>query len=120
MNLLIKLSKVPFIFLIRGYQLFVSPLFVGHCRYHPTCSQYAAIAIDTHGVMKGVSLIIKRIVRCQPWGSWGFDPEPPASPPASRIQESNRGPGIGNNITPERSQHDLTKKKLFSFIENEI
>ena len=112
MNLLIKLSKVPIIFLIRGYQLFVSPLFVGHCRYHPTCSQYAANAIDIHGVMKGISLTIKRIVKCQPWGSWGFDPVPPAS----TKHEINGHPSMENCIAQEDSQHDVrTTKNVFLF-----
>ena len=76
---MIRLSKLPFILLIRGYQLFVSPLFVGHCRYHPTCSQYAANAIEVHGIIKGSWLTIKRLAKCQPWGGWGFDLVPPAS-----------------------------------------
>ena len=116
MNLLIKLSKFTIIFLIRGYQIFVSPLFVGHCRYHPTCSQYAANAIDIHGVVKGVSLTIERIVRCQPWGSWGFDPVPPAT----RKHESDRAPGVENSIAQKHSQHGLGKTKNPFFLKNEI
>lgn len=47
------------------------------CRYQPTCSQYMIEAIETHGVIKGVCLGTKRILRCHPWGGSGYDPVPP-------------------------------------------
>ena len=62
--------------LIRAYQLTVSPLMPGACRYFPTCSEFARQAIDTHGTAKGSWLAAKRLARCQPWGSWGYDPVP--------------------------------------------
>ena len=62
---------------IRGYQLFVSPLFSGHCRHDPTCSQYALIALGNHAPIKSIWLTIKRISRCHPWGTSGFEPVPP-------------------------------------------
>ena len=46
----------------------------GHCRYHPTCSQYALDAIDKYGPVKGTWRALKRISRCHPWGGSGFDP----------------------------------------------
>ena len=70
------MKKLP-IALIRFYQIFISPLCRGVCRYHPTCSQYMIEAIKTHGVIKGVWLGIKRICRCHPWGNSGYDPVPP-------------------------------------------
>ncbi len=47
------------------------------CRYIPTCSDYAIEAIETHGVIKGWYLSIKRIIRCNPFGKSGYDPVPP-------------------------------------------
>lgn len=64
------------IWLIRGYQKYVSPLTGRHCRYEPTCSQYAIEAIRIHGALRGGWLAFKRILRCNPFGGWGFDPVP--------------------------------------------
>ncbi len=64
------------ILLIRGYQLFISPLLGPHCRFHPSCSEYALIAIKTHGALYGLILAVKRIFRCHPWHPGGFDPVP--------------------------------------------
>ncbi|MDM8560107.1 membrane protein insertion efficiency factor YidD [Candidatus Parabeggiatoa sp. HSG14] len=61
---------------IRGYQLFISPWLGPHCRFYPSCSEYALIAINTHGVLRGLVLSIKRIFRCHPWHPGGFDPVP--------------------------------------------
>jgi putative membrane protein insertion efficiency factor len=62
--------------LIRLYQLILSPILPGSCRYAPSCSHYAAEAIEAHGVIPGCWLAIKRIVRCHPWGGEGYDPVP--------------------------------------------
>ena len=62
--------------LIRTYQLVISPVLGGSCRYQPTCSQYALDAIDLHGPFKGSWLAVRRVARCHPWGSSGFDPVP--------------------------------------------
>ena len=61
---------------IRFYQLFVSPLTPGYCRYWPSCSAYGMTAIARHGALKGGWLTLRRILRCHPWGGWGFDPVP--------------------------------------------
>lgn len=63
---------------IRGYQLFISPILPGSCRYRPTCSEYAMDAIAGHGPLRGGWLAFKRIMRCHPWAGWGYDPVPPA------------------------------------------
>jgi len=63
-------------FLIRGYQLAISPLFGPRCRFYPSCSQYAMEAIETHGARQGTWLTIKRISRCHPFHEGGFDPVP--------------------------------------------
>jgi len=60
--------------LIRFYQKWFSPLTTGHCRYFPTCSEYAAQAIGKYGVIKGWRLGIARILRCHPFHAGGYDP----------------------------------------------
>ncbi len=69
------LSKI-FISLIRFYQLFISPMLGPHCRFTPTCSQYALEAIKTYGPLKGIILTIKRISKCHPFHMGGHDPVP--------------------------------------------
>jgi putative membrane protein insertion efficiency factor len=66
----------PFIIIVRGYQKVISPLFPSTCRYQPTCSHYAIEALETHGLLRGGWLALKRIGRCHPWGSSGYDPVP--------------------------------------------
>ena len=63
--------------LIRFYQRQISPLFPPCCRFTPTCSQYALEAIQVHGAAKGVFLALKRILRCNPLFTGGYDPVPP-------------------------------------------
>ncbi|MDX2218882.1 MAG: membrane protein insertion efficiency factor YidD [Burkholderiales bacterium] len=64
------------ILLIRGYQYFLSP-FVGHqCRFTPTCSHYAVGAIQRHGALRGTWLAMRRLSKCHPWHTGGFDPVP--------------------------------------------
>src|SRR6185437_10849597 len=65
-----------FIFLIRGYQVGISPLLPASCRYYPTCSAYAIEAFERHGVSKGVRLTVSRILRCHPFRPGGYDPVP--------------------------------------------
>lgn len=73
-----NLLKKAIVFLIRTYQVTLSPRFSdGACRYTPTCSQYAIEAIEIHGVFKGSLLAIKRILRCNPFFKGGYDPVPP-------------------------------------------
>jgi putative membrane protein insertion efficiency factor len=63
-------------FLIRGYQLAISPLLGPRCRFYPSCSHYALEAIEIHGAVRGTWLALKRIGRCHPWNEGGFDPVP--------------------------------------------
>ena len=63
-------------YLIRGYQLAISPLLGPRCRFYPSCSHYAIEAIETHGSLHGVWLTVKRSSRCHPWHEGGFDPVP--------------------------------------------
>ena len=62
--------------LLRAYKLLISQLFTGSCRFHPSCSDYMSEAVRVHGAVKGVWMGIKRLARCHPLGSHGFDPVP--------------------------------------------
>ena len=59
---------------IKTYKYIISPLFGPSCRYLPTCSEYSIEALKTYGFIKGLSLSLKRIMSCHPWGNSGFDP----------------------------------------------
>jgi putative membrane protein insertion efficiency factor len=64
------------IFLIRGYQYVISPWLGNHCRFHPSCSQYAVTALRKHGAARGAWLAVRRLSRCHPWHEGGYDPVP--------------------------------------------
>jgi len=64
------------IFLIRLYQIILSPFVGQHCRFYPSCSAYSIEAVEKHGVLRGMWLSIKRISRCHPWHEGGIDPVP--------------------------------------------
>ncbi|XOZ32695.1 membrane protein insertion efficiency factor YidD [Halomonadaceae bacterium KBTZ08] len=66
--------------LIRAYQYGISPLMPPHCRHAPSCSEYAATAILQHGLLRGGSYALRRLFRCHPWGTSGYDPVPGTSP----------------------------------------
>ena len=61
---------------IRFYQREISPLCPPHCRYIPTCSEYALEAVEKYGAVKGTFLATKRILRCNPFHKGGYDPVP--------------------------------------------
>ena len=64
------------IFLIRTYQVHLAPLFGGCCRFEPSCSQYMIGALQEHGVIRGLALGIRRLLRCHPLHAGGWDPVP--------------------------------------------
>lgn len=70
------MMKRPFLWLLRGYKRFLSPLFPPACRFYPTCSDYAYQAIDKHGLAKGGLLAIRRLLKCHPFHEGGYDPVP--------------------------------------------
>lgn len=75
--------------LIRVYQWCLSPFMVPHCRYLPTCSDYAQEALAEHGLISGGTLALRRICRCHPWGGSGFDPVPAASDSSAASQTAS-------------------------------
>lgn len=80
------------ILLVRAYQITLSPLMGGACRFEPSCSRYMIGALETHGAFKGFLLGLWRIFRCHPFGDWGYDPVPPK--------------GKWKNVFPERPERD--------------
>ncbi|MBL6609875.1 MAG: membrane protein insertion efficiency factor YidD [Rhodobacteraceae bacterium] len=74
MTLLAQILALP----IKGYRLIFSPWVGRSCRFDPTCSTYALIALERHGAIKGSWLTVRRILRCHPWGAHGVDDVPDA------------------------------------------
>ncbi len=64
------------IHLIKAYQILLSPFVGNHCRFYPSCSNYAVEALEKHGFMKGFWLSLRRISHCHPWHEGGVDPVP--------------------------------------------
>jgi putative membrane protein insertion efficiency factor len=94
-------TKHILIFGVRLYQWLVSPVLkvvfgpLARCRFEPTCSVYAIEALRVHGALRGTWLALKRIGRCQPWGSCGHDPVP-ESKSEVRLPSSNALRTSGN------------------------
>lgn len=76
---------------IRGYQRHISPHLGSNCRFVPTCSQYAVEALQVHGTLKGSLLALWRILRCNPFCKYGFDPVPPKGCWINRERKLSRG-----------------------------
>jgi len=68
--------RATLVTLVKLYQYLLSPLVGSHCRFYPTCSEYAKAAIENHGVLRGSGLAARRLLRCHPWHPGGADPVP--------------------------------------------
>jgi putative membrane protein insertion efficiency factor len=75
---------------VRTYQWTVRPLIGPHCRFYPSCSDYAVDALRQHGAAKGSVLAVRRILRCNPWNEGGIDPVPSPGRPQPGQPESGR------------------------------
>jgi putative membrane protein insertion efficiency factor len=92
----------PLIWLIRGYQLVISPLRPPTCRYYPSCSSSAVTALETFGPVRGSWMAVRRIGRCHPWTPGGVDHVPLRDPVTGRPVPGTTGPrGIPDDTDPE-------------------
>ncbi|PYV69052.1 MAG: membrane protein insertion efficiency factor YidD [Acidobacteria bacterium] len=79
----LAIPKSVLLGLLRGYKRAISPMLLPSCRYVPTCSEYAAEAIDRHGALRGSAMAVWRLLRCHPFVKSGYDPVPdPVAPDA--------------------------------------
>ena len=76
MEIFTKSITLIIVGIIKFYQIIVSPVMGPSCRHYPTCSQYTIESLKTHGVLRGLYLSVRRIWRCRPGGSHGYDPVP--------------------------------------------
>jgi len=74
----VRLPATLLLLLLRGYQRFISPMTPPTCKFYPSCSQYAVIAVQRHGAIRGTRLAVWRLLRCNPWNLGGVDDVPPA------------------------------------------
>lgn len=81
-------SRWVLLAVIRAYSRFLSGWLGGQCRFAPTCSHYAEVAIGRHGATRGSMMAVWRVVRCNPYGGGGFDPVPPGRPSADQAYDA--------------------------------
>ena len=77
-HVVVRLPARLVLLLLRGYQRYWSPMRPATCKYYPSCSQYAVVAIGRHGLLRGSVLAAWRLLRCNPWSRGGVDDVPPA------------------------------------------
>jgi putative membrane protein insertion efficiency factor len=87
-----RIAKTVLLAALRGYKWAISPLFLPACRYTPTCSEYAAEAIEIHGVLRGSAMAVWRVLRCHPFVEGGYDPVSRNSKDA--VQEQTKSSSI--------------------------
>lgn len=86
--------RTALILLVKGYRLLLSPWLGSQCRFEPTCSAYALVALERHGALVGTYFTVRRLARCHPWCQGGADPVPAAPPRLfTRLLERPREPG---------------------------
>lgn len=97
----------PLIWLIRGYQLLISPLLGPSCKFYPSCSAYALTALERFGPVKGTWLAARRLLRCHPWSDGGVDhvPQRDADRPATPTTITSSGAPTG--ASRDRGSHEL-------------
>jgi len=88
-GLLRRLPQLVLLGLLRVYQTTISPLTGPTCRYYPSCSSYAVIAVQRHGALRGTWLALRRLGRCHPWTPGGVDDVPPAREKTSALDHGH-------------------------------
>lgn len=81
-------GAIVLIALVRLYQITLSWALGGHCRFHPSCSNYALAVLRTHGAWRGALHSVRRVSKCHPFHPGGWDPPPPA--PEKLFRERSR------------------------------
>jgi len=93
------------VWLVRGYQAFISPGLPGRCKYYPSCSQYAIDSLREFGVLRGLVLASWRVLRCNPFGYGGYDPVERQTLFAPRSGEDSSGPRkVSRSSRPRRQR----------------
>ncbi|HST81303.1 MAG TPA: membrane protein insertion efficiency factor YidD [Kineosporiaceae bacterium] len=103
---LVRLPRQLVVLLLRAYRAVISPMYGPTCRFYPSCSEYALIAVDRHGVLRGGRLAAWRLLRCNPWNSGGVDTVPPVGGDVSSAEEcttSAEGSTASAGTTPAPS-----------------
>jgi putative membrane protein insertion efficiency factor len=94
--------KTLLIALVNGYRYAISPMLGRHCRFVPSCSEYAVEALQAHGALAGAGLACARLCCCHPWHAGGYDPVPPAK---------------SQNVTrDDDAQHAPERSSRFAFL----
>ncbi|HUX71026.1 MAG TPA: membrane protein insertion efficiency factor YidD [Cellulomonadaceae bacterium] len=88
---------------LRGYQRYVSPMTPPTCRYYPSCSEYAVVAVQRHGLFRGTALATWRLLRCNPWSAGGVDDVPERGP---RTDHHARVRGAGGSTSTVNCPED--------------
>jgi len=104
-----RLPSLAVCTLLRVYRLLVSPTYGQVCRFYPSCSEYALVAVDRHGVIRGGWLALRRLVRCHPWNPGGVDLVPQSGPRAVRrchtaASEPAVSPDVDDDTVPGHRQ----------------
>jgi uncharacterized protein len=86
-----KILSLPLVGLVYFYKYAVSPFIPASCRHVPTCSEYMIQSLNVHGPFKGLWLGTRRIARCHPWGTHGYDPVPPKGTKIFRFPRLKKG-----------------------------
>jgi putative membrane protein insertion efficiency factor len=79
---------------VRVYQWTLRPFIGSHCRFWPSCSEYAVEALQQHGAARGTWMAARRVLRCNPWHEGGIDPVPAPHLPGAHLPTTNSAPGI--------------------------
>jgi uncharacterized protein len=96
---LVRLPAAIVVLLLRMWQFLVSPVYGQTCRFYPSCSSYALEAVDSHGLLRGGWLALRRLARCHPWNPGGVDPVPPRERRPARPEPGGPPAELPTNVT---------------------